>query len=347
MKQMNQILSKKIKMLSFVTMIMVLFIHSFNLTLYPMRFLSLTSYSFQIQNFISFHICRIAVPFFFILSGFLFAYNFNLTIQNYGNKLRSRIHSLVIPFFLWISLWSIFFLILSYLPFFASYINKPINFDSNPLILVFNMYWKPICYQFWFLKDLIFLILFTPILILSVRKIPYLVLPILYYILVNKTVDFVIFNQLSIFYFSVGIFISFHYAKIEAIFSKLNYIFIGILWILLYFYTPWSIINYAIQFNIFIGILFIWKFYDIINQQNAFYLNVLNWSKYSFFLFAFHEPIQISFKKIGFTILGKTEAVSLILYFLIPILVFLISINVGKYTQKLFPKIYSVLTGGR
>lgn len=344
---MNQILSKKIKILSFITMIMVLFIHSFNVTLYPLQFQLATSYSFLIQNFISFHICRIAVPFFFILSGFLFAFNFNLTINNYLLKLKSRIQTLVIPFFLWISLWTIFFLILSFLPFLKSFINKPFEFESNPLILIFNIYWNPICYQFWFLKDLIFLILISPILIMCIRKIPFLILPILYYILATNLVDFVFFNQLSVFYFTVGIFISFHYEKIEFLISKINYIFACIVWIMLYFYTPFVIINYAIPFTVFVGIIFLWKFYDAINQQNSIFLFILKWSKYSFFLFAFHEPLQISFKKIGFTILGKTEAVSLVLYFLIPILVFFISINAGKLTQKLVPKLYAVLTGGR
>ena len=95
------------------------------------------------------------------------------------------------------------------------------------------------------------------------------------------------------------------------------------------------------------GIIFIWKLYDVINQENLLFKCFYHYSNYSFFLFAFHEPLQVSFKKIGFSILGKNEFVSLILYFIIPIIVFFISVNIGKILQKMNPKVYGILTGGR
>jgi surface polysaccharide O-acyltransferase-like enzyme len=344
---MNQQLSNKIKALSFLTMIMVLFIHSFNLYSYPFKIAPETSYSFKIQNFISFHICRIAVPFFFILSGFLFINKINLTSKKYFEKIANRFQSLVIPYVLWVIIWTMLFSIISNLPFISSFINSPLDFKNLSFDSIFKIINSPICYQFWFIKDLIFLVLLSPLIYIAIKKIPYIFIFLLFINLIYFHIDLYLFQLQSIFYFSIGFLIALRFNSYCVSKLEINYKWIGVFWFLLYFINSFKYQDVFTPFVIFIGIIFIWKAYDAVNQDRIVYVYLLKCSKYSFFLFAFHEPLQISFKKIGFTILGKTEAVSLILYFLIPIIVFFVSINLGKLTQKLVPKLYAVLTGGR
>lgn len=165
--------------------------------------------------------------------------------------------------------------------------------------------------------------------------------------LVYFKMDLLFFQLQSVFYFSIGLFLALKTKKFTFNAFSINYKWVGILWVLCYFFIPNPIINYTVPFTVFMGIIFIWKLYDVINQENVIFKFLYKYSNYSFFLFAFHEPLQVSFKKIGFAILGKNEPASLILYFIIPILVFFISVNLGMIIQQKIPKIYSILTGGR
>ena len=344
---MDTFLSKKIKILSFVTMIMVLYIHSFNFTLYPLNILPNSSYSFQIQNFFSFYICRIAVPFFFILSGYLFLKDINLNAQIYVEKLKNRINSLLIPYIVWVFLWTFFFVIISQLPFLKNYINAPFSIFNFSIYIVFDIFKSPICYQFWFIRDLFFLVLIIPFLNFILKRTPILFLLLLFVNLVYFKMDLLFFQLQSVFYFSIGLYLALNTKELTFNTFSINYKWIGILWVLCYFFIPNPIINYTVPFTVFMGIIFIWKLYDVINQENLLFKYFYHSSNYSFFLFAFHEPLQVSLKKIGFAILGKNEFVGLILYLIIPIIVFFISINIGKILQKMNPKVYGILTGGR
>jgi len=344
---MNNYLSTKIKFISFITMIMVLFIHSFNSTLYPNELILPNHYATDIQNFISFHVCRIAVPFFFILSGFLFAYNFDLTLKNYLEKLKSRFKSLVIPYVLWVVLWTSFFYILSNLSVTKSFINSPLSIQNFTFTSFISIFESPICYQFWFIKDLIFLVLFSPLFLILVKKIPPLVLGFLYVNLVYWNYDLLFFSNLAVFYFAVGLFLALNFNKILAIKINIHFAIIGIVWILLYFANRFEITVYFIPLIILTGLYFVWKLYDVVNQESSIYLRLTKWASFSFFLFALHEPILISLKKLGFAILGKTPSVSLILYFSLPFFVFAFSIFIGFLTKKFVPNIFKVLTGGR
>ena len=78
---MDQQLSKKLKNLSFLLMVLVAFIHGYNINIrlsgagnheisYWLQFL---------ENFITDGICRVAVPMFFAISGYLACYKINGT----------------------------------------------------------------------------------------------------------------------------------------------------------------------------------------------------------------------------------------------------------------------------
>jgi surface polysaccharide O-acyltransferase-like enzyme len=66
---MNKILSSKISFFSFWLIVMVVLLHS---TVGVEEYTSSTSKFGALQRYISFGLCQIAVPFFFIISGYLF-----------------------------------------------------------------------------------------------------------------------------------------------------------------------------------------------------------------------------------------------------------------------------------
>jgi hypothetical protein len=68
---------------------------------------------------------------------------------------------------------------------------------------------------------------------------------------------------------------------------------------------------------------------------------------FTFFIFAFHEPILTILKKGFFSILGQGEMISTIIYFAAPTIAIISSIFIGYFLKKATPQFYSLLTGGR
>lgn len=137
---------------------LIVIIHSFipvNSYLFP------HFYNFQVS--LSQILGRIAVPFLFLISGYLFYYNTDISFQTYKKKLRNRINSLVIPYFIWNIIILLFFLIAQESNLFENYINgnlKRIS-DFNLTDWFSSFFVKPIANQFWFIRDLILLNLFS------------------------------------------------------------------------------------------------------------------------------------------------------------------------------------------
>lgn len=113
----------------------------------------------------------LAVPLFFFFSGFLFFSNVeNISLQTYKVKLRKRLHSLVIPYFLWNSFYLLFVLILGLIiPQWLTYQKSPLNMDLRDVFLAFwdlNQGLTPL----WFIRDLILINLLTPLIYLFCKR---------------------------------------------------------------------------------------------------------------------------------------------------------------------------------
>lgn len=94
---------------------------------------------------------KIAMPTFFVMSGYLFFANveqFNKEI--YSQKIRRRIKTLLIPYIIWNLLMAV----------------KLKTFN-------FSIFWEPANMPLWFLRDLMIVSLLSPIIYIGVRKLDY------------------------------------------------------------------------------------------------------------------------------------------------------------------------------
>ena len=130
-----------------------------------------------VRNIISQGIARVAVPLFFLLSGYLFFLGFHWSITKYKKKLLSRISTLLIPFVFWNCLILLLLAIAQELQSFQSFFpgnDKLIStygmFDYLNALFGFNRF--PVSYQFWFIRDLVVMILLVPIVQLMLRLCP-------------------------------------------------------------------------------------------------------------------------------------------------------------------------------
>ena len=109
-------LTRKMKFCSMFAGIMIVFVHSSTLNVNFLNYTSTSSINIFIQHFIQSGVARLGLPYFFIMSGFLFFRNYSLSFSVYIKKIKNRSISLGIPYVMW-SLYCIilFFIIEQYL----------------------------------------------------------------------------------------------------------------------------------------------------------------------------------------------------------------------------------------
>ena len=352
---MNTYLSNKLKILSSIAMVLVIFIHSFIETTTNNTFI--TQSTTFLQYFISQGIARIAVPIFFLISGYLYFLSYKNTKENYITKTKKRMRTLVLPYL------SISFLILLCYtfvldPLFGDYINKTANILYSPISdTLKKIFINPLPYQLWFVRDLIILSFLSPFIYIVLKYLKiYFILILIFLWLPITSFNFYIFSNESILFFSLGAYLT--TKQNISLEKRKGYIYFLTTFIWLTVLVIKSIVNIKVGINneisdvllkisIIIGVISVWSLYDIFIKEtpNRFLLSI---SSYSFFIYLIHEPLLLStLKKLSNTIIKKNELFLPFFYFFNPIITVILCIFIAKILQKYTPKLYSIITGGR
>lgn len=116
------------------------------------------------------HMTEVAVPTFFLISGFLYFSNFN-NLNDYITKIKKRINSIVVPYFLWSFLNWLYFAIITHVSVISTKMNmRPVRLDLKSAIQDIAMSnYAPL----WFLRVLFCLCIFGGALnaVLNYRKV--------------------------------------------------------------------------------------------------------------------------------------------------------------------------------
>jgi surface polysaccharide O-acyltransferase-like enzyme len=356
---MDKYLSKKIKVLSFLAMIMVVFLHAY---ISDIKSLSGTinfskGYALCFQYFFSQGITRVAVPLFYLFSGYLFFLNMEGTIKEFAAKFKTRLKTLALPYLFW-SLWAlVIYYALQTIPqsrdFFTNKLIKNYTFSE----LSYTIFIDPIAYQLWFIRDLVVLVFLSPIVWLLVKYLKYAIVPVLVF---TWAIDFnfIIFSNEALLFFVLGAFFSLYEKKlVETDFSTNHKLYL-FLWLTLNFcktilfymdYDNAIVLTFLLKTSIIMGVLALWSLYDFLFKNRHSEIpdkfNLL--IPFSFFIYVFHEPTLTIIKKACFYIMGKTEFASFAIYIIAPFLTIFISCFIGYYLKQWTPKFYKVTTGGR
>ena len=161
---MSEYLSKKIKFMSFFSIIAVVFIHAYNFKDSSLEYYTIISegknWGAILEYTISAGLARFTVPLFFMISGFLFYRNYELSVRGYFTKVKKRFFSLFIPFVLWAAISIGFVVALKYgLGLTSSeYVNA-----YNPNTSLVDSLLFPQAFQLWYVKALLFFTIISPI----------------------------------------------------------------------------------------------------------------------------------------------------------------------------------------
>lgn len=177
----DELQSKTINWLRFPMIIGVLLIHSYKPSInnggmllgnehivYPV---------FQFfRNLSSEVVGRLSVPMFFLIAGFLFFQATRFDRSFYWKKLKSRFHSLLVPYLFWITFTIVLYFILQRVLGITQ-----LAYGSVPPIAQWNAmdylrsFWNlrspsyPLIYPLWFIRDLMITMLLSPILYLLMK----------------------------------------------------------------------------------------------------------------------------------------------------------------------------------
>jgi peptidoglycan/LPS O-acetylase OafA/YrhL len=352
---MTSYISEKFKILSAISILLVLYIHS-GFHTYEIDGMTLNNYT---QQMISSMIGRCAVPLFYIISGYLFFYKVPNGMYSILEKMKKRVRTLVIPYVIGCCFFVVFATLVTIIPGTNQFMNNSILplFEQNWKTVLISIFYvaeqgAPMAFQLWFLRNLIILITFSPLwyLLLKYLKWSWVVIVfVLNYFPVLSTCS----PLRSLFWFSLGgLLVSYHLSgkyKRNLSSSVLFLIFL-ILCMLQLFHPDFLLWKYAEIPIILLGVVSIWLLYDLIVPQ-SFSLQSHSWlvkiCNFTFFIYLFHEPALNIVRKLIVFILGKNEIGYLFSYLISPwIFIFLIVI-IGLGLKKYLPKIYRVSCGGR
>ncbi len=357
-------ISSRIKVISLISMIMVMYIHSINI--YNNNTEIILDYSTNIssqivvflQLFISDGISRVAVPLFFMLSGYLYFVNLSKFNQIYKIKMLNRIKSLVIPYLFWSFLVIIIFMILQSLPFSSSFFNGKYIVDFDFIELVYAFLVTPLNYPLWFLRDLIIVIfIYAPLIFVFLKFLPksYLfLLLIIWFTNIDQEENYKWLLRLTaLVFFSLGGYLSYYKINIERVFSHrslkimiLIYLSILLLKTLIQMdsmYTESYIVRLLLKMDILIGVLVLWSItrYIVHNKIVNFLI------PFTFLYYVFQEPFISIVKKASFFILGFNAYSSFFVYIITPILAIIFLTTLGILMQKHIPVVSKTITGNR
>jgi surface polysaccharide O-acyltransferase-like enzyme len=303
-------------------------------------------------------LCRVAVPVFFFISGYLFfvhleEWNYRIWIK----KLKKRIRSLLLPYIFWNLICAFCSLGMICLSYFLKGGDAPSIVDWYDSIGGLRLFWDsrnglfPYNLPLWFIRDLIVLVIISPIVFSLIQKTKLIGLLIIYLAFVlGVHYPWVTFFQ-GLFYFSLGAYFSIFSCDFTEFFEKYRIfttcIAIPLLVIIVLTYGNSNILcGYAVSLFSFFGTSSLIGIVTILIKKKKVKVNRLL-SNSSFFIFAAHY-IMLPIVMNGFNIVFPMNQYCLIVkYFTISSTLVAFLVFIYLIMSKMMPKTTSVLTGGR
>lgn len=348
----DELQSNTINFLRFPLIVGVIFIHNFESTMVVQGIEMGNNVDMPIYHIFSelfSHVIgRVSVPLFFFISGFLFFLNVNFDKDVYISKIRKRINTLLVPYLFWNIAILVFYYIVSHLPGLSAWF-RGVTYTWN---YVFFALWGrindmrtaayPIAYQFWFIRDLMVLVLMSPLVywfLKNTKKYGLICIGLLWFF--EMTIPYIGIRGMSTvawFFFMAGGWFSIYRKNLVEEFRKVGS-WIYLLYIgatIVYLCTFGNTYSVYIQdICILTGIVCAFKITIYLLNRGLKVIPFL--SSVSFFVFAIHEPWLLSqIRKILFKLFQpQSDGMLTFLYFFIVICVIVVAL-VLYYIFKIY-----------
>lgn len=323
--------SDKIRVASFIATILVVFRHAVNLQAF-----GVSGVASFIENGCSF-MTDVAVPFFFMASGFFFfRYSYG-SVPVYLNMLKKKISTLLLPFLIWNLVGALVLLI---------YDKHGMLGDSfgGCLYHLFMSHWYG---PLWYVRDIMIMMALVPLygwivdkklLFLHVAAICLIAFrfwaPGWVTLLTGEGITFFLLGGLIL-----------HFPSIleKRIPNWITLILLAVWIYLSFFVTVWD--NAIHKSSILVGLVSFWFSLDILPRK------IYDWglklSSFSFLIYVTHANVLKFVKVVMAHYFEGNEAVALLAFAFVPLAVVLIIVGVGSFWKKQTPDLYNLCIGGR
>lgn len=326
----------------------VMGIHTYNLDVYDLGRDSDTILS-VIETFLYRLENGTCVSFFFIISGFLFFRNFDLSMLR--QKYISRGKSILIPYIIWNTIYYLYYVCMTRIPLIANIMSGDKKMSVS--IIDYVQYIWSGYYTLWFLRELIWLILLTPLwyFLLKQRKnyLPEVILVLM--LLVGLDIIHISGINLNLYYIS-GAYWGLNYKSImgrwqnrylaelcdsrKKVLSVVSAVGLSVIIVYGEKYIGRLWYNYLL-------FLLIWTAMDLFPFKS----NVPWWIKCTFFYYCAHDLVLEAVEKAILLLGGKSIFMAWIDYIFAPVITLMILISAAWILRKWMPLVWNALSGGR
>jgi surface polysaccharide O-acyltransferase-like enzyme len=294
---------------------------------------------------------RLAVPMFFAISGFLFFRNAE-TMQIVLKKRRRRVRTILIPYILAALFLPCVFLILKLSGALDFLVSKSFSYLSDPWwmllcrVFLFNLPDNvPFAVQLWFLRDLLIVVFFTPVLwMLKQTRFGLEVLMAIMFVL--SLFDLKYLPIKAFFWFCFGV-------KYLPKVRKGSWVTVGIVLFcivsllqMFFHHEGWRYFEIPI---IALGLVSLWSVYDKLIPESfslESHKKLDRLCESTFFIYLYHLPLLLIVGN-SIMLVYRSELTCIFAYLVSPWITILCLLAIALLLHRYLPKFYSVLVGGR
>jgi surface polysaccharide O-acyltransferase-like enzyme len=348
-------LSERIAMLRLPLIIGVVFIHAYDPRLGKATELRYLGWSGFVCDYLSVSLASVAVPLLFLFSGYLFFVGFSPSSSSFSAQAGKRARTLLIPHLFWNTLCLTITGIAQSLPAATPYFSgrsAPVTsfrfFDYANALLGLTK--DPIAFQFWFVRDLMLLVLLSPLVYFLLKRapVPFLVVLLLWWSS-GKAYSLPILSREAVLFFSAGSVLAIRHIDLRA-FDKIA--------VYAWLYAPLSLADTISRHqaaNHFVhsvaemgGVVFVICATRYVWRLPVSRKILIALSPASFFVFAAHEPLLTVTRKLSYRLLPPAGSAGVAsLYFGDTMLVIVFCTAVYYLCAQTMPGLTAIITGGR
>ena len=351
--------SLRLRILNFPLIIGVVYIHAYSAaiehggeSLGPEQLNYFTDF---VRTLISQGIARLAVPLFFLMSGYFFFLGFTWSWSGFAQKLAGRAKTLLLPFLFWTGFVVVIRLFGQSIPAVQAY------FSGEGALLtelslydlanaVFGFTRAPEAYHFWFIRDLMLLMLCSPLLVFILRTLALPFLVVLFFVWISAKWPLYTPDVVGVLFFSLGGYLAMQGRSLFSL-DKYGPWFVVLYMVLLLADVIW----YTASFNlclhrcgIVIGLVAVLYGTKKISVGSSLQRSLLRLSGASFFVYAAHEPLLGIARTLAFQFLPLERSWTMVLiYLLVPLAVILVLVVLHVILRATVPGALRIITGGR
>src|SRR5664279_5249189 len=363
--------SQKMKFWVFASMIMLLFVHGYNLNeryLQPFSIvnerLSFTSFT---EYFLSNGLFRFFVPMLFAISGYLYAIH---ATRPYGERIRKRMRTILLPYLVWSAVSILYTYAFELTPYGRSIVEQThlMQLSNNRILLHDYTWWElllrwillPVSYQLWFLRVLFIYNLAYPILhwcMTKYTRVLFLVL-ILFWL---SGIQFLLIEGEGLLFFSLGIWLqkrNFNIREPNTWLRPLPWATVFVLFAIIktvLAFKGFSIMGNAVflllillyKIVVFAGFIAAWYGSDTLVRGFMKRPWFVWLSAFSFIIYALHAPLVAYAINAIFPLVQHISEYRLLTYIFLPLGLLVFCVGTGVILRNIFPKLYALVTGGR